>query len=85
MTYLICNCRFIERAQVLIHGDLHTGSIMVTPDSTQVINPEFGFYGPMGCDIGAFLENLILAYYSAYYSQNGHADQANDRKVCMNL
>jgi 5-methylthioribose kinase len=34
----------------------------------------------MGYDIGAFLGNLILAYYA----QNGHADQANDRKVCMN-
>ncbi|RLM73246.1 methylthioribose kinase 1 [Panicum miliaceum] len=68
---------FIERAQALIHGDLHTGSIMVTPDSTQVIDPEFGFYGPMGFDIGAFLGNLILAYYA----QNGHADQANDRKA----
>ncbi|PAN40659.1 hypothetical protein GQ55_7G325400 [Panicum hallii var. hallii] len=68
---------FIERAQALIHGDLHTGSIMVTPDSTQVIDPEFGFYGPMGYDIGAFLGNLILAYYA----QNGHADQSNDRKA----
>ncbi|XP_062227076.1 methylthioribose kinase 1-like [Phragmites australis] len=66
---------FIERAQALIHGDLHTGSIMVTIDSTQVIDPEFGFYGPMGFDIGAFLGNLILAYFA----QDGHADQANDR------
>ncbi|KAG2569625.1 hypothetical protein PVAP13_7NG432500 [Panicum virgatum] len=69
--------KFIERAQALIHGDLHTGSIMVTPNSTQVIDPEFGFYGPMGFDIGAFLGNLILAYYA----QNGHADQTNDRKA----
>uniref|UniRef100_A0A0E0PFG6 S-methyl-5-thioribose kinase n=1 Tax=Oryza rufipogon TaxID=4529 RepID=A0A0E0PFG6_ORYRU len=68
---------FIERAQALLHGDLHTGSIMVTPDSTQVIDPEFAFYGPMGYDIGAFLGNLILAYFS----QDGHADQANDRKA----
>ncbi|KAL6651834.1 hypothetical protein ACP70R_010759 [Stipagrostis hirtigluma subsp. patula] len=68
---------FIERAQALIHGDLHTGSIMVTPDSTQVIDPEFGFYGPMGFDIGAFLGNLVLAYFA----QDGHADQANDRKA----
>jgi 5-methylthioribose kinase len=50
---------------------------MVTPDSTQVIDPEFAFYGPMGFDIGAFLGNLILAYFA----QDGHADQANDRKV----
>lgn len=69
--------RFCERAQALIHGDLHTGSVMVTQDSTQVIDPEFSFYGPMGFDIGAFLGNLILAFFS----QDGHATQGNDRKV----
>ncbi|GMH02838.1 hypothetical protein Nepgr_004677 [Nepenthes gracilis] len=66
---------FCERAQALIHGDLHTGSVMVTHDSTQVIDPEFAFYGPMGFDIGAFLGNLILAFFA----QDGHASQANDR------
>ncbi|QHN92279.1 Methylthioribose kinase [Arachis hypogaea] len=70
-------CKFCERAQALIHGDLHTGSVMVTRESTQVIDPEFAFYGPMGFDIGAFLGNLILAYFS----QDGHADQANDQKA----
>ncbi|XP_050263531.1 methylthioribose kinase-like [Quercus robur] len=68
--------KFCERAQALIHGDLHTGSVMVTRESTQVIDPEFAFYGPMGFDIGAFLGNLILAFFA----QDGHADQANDRK-----
>ncbi|XP_031284339.1 methylthioribose kinase-like [Pistacia vera] len=69
--------KFCERAQALIHGDLHTGSVMVTLDSTQVIDPEFAFYGPMGFDIGAFLGNLILAYFA----QDGHIDQGNDRKT----
>ncbi|CAN6687866.1 unnamed protein product [Malus baccata var. baccata] len=68
---------FCERAQALIHGDLHTGSVMVTHDSTQVIDPEFAFYGPMGFDIGAFLGNLILAFYA----QDGHANDQNDRKA----
>lgn len=68
--------KFCERAQALIHGDLHTGSVMVTEDSTQVIDPEFGFYGPMGFDIGAFVGNLILAYFA----QDGHAVDGNDRK-----
>ncbi|OVA02044.1 Aminoglycoside phosphotransferase [Macleaya cordata] len=68
---------FCERAQALIHGDLHTGSVMVTCDSTQVIDPEFAVYGPMGFDIGAFIGNLILAFFS----QDGHADPVNDRKA----
>lgn len=74
---LVLLCRFIERTQALVHGDLHTGSIMVTQESTQVIDPEFAFYGPMGFDIGAFLGNLILAFFS----QDGHAVEGNDRKV----
>lgn len=52
---------------------------MVTSDSTQVIDPEFAFYGPMGYDIGAFLGNLILAFFA----QDGHADTTNDRQVCI--
>ncbi|KAL8151373.1 hypothetical protein V2J09_021181 [Rumex salicifolius] len=68
---------FCERAQALLHGDLHTGSIMVTNGSTQVIDPEFAFYGPIGFDIGAFLGNLILAFYA----QDGHANEENNRKV----
>jgi 5-methylthioribose kinase len=54
---------------------------MVTHESTQVIDPEFAFYGPMGFDIGAFIGNLILAFYA----QDGHADQGNDRKVCLSF
>lgn len=54
---------------------------MVTKESTQVIDPEFAFYGPMGFDVGAFLGNLILAYFA----QDGHADGGNDRKVCLRL
>jgi len=29
-----------------------------------VIDPEFAFYGPMGFDTGAFLANLLLAFFS---------------------
>ncbi|KAL7600633.1 hypothetical protein Lser_V15G24573 [Lactuca serriola] len=69
--------KFCEKTQALIHGDLHTSSVMVTQDSTQVIDPEFAFYGPMGFDIGAFIGNLFLAYFA----QDGHVDQGNDRKA----
>jgi 5-methylthioribose kinase len=60
--------RFMTSAEALIHGDLHTGSIMATPDDTRVIDPEFAFIGPMGFDVGAVIGNLLLALFS----QAGH-------------
>ncbi|MED6200608.1 hypothetical protein PIB30_086843 [Stylosanthes scabra] len=39
--------KFCERAHALIHGDLHTGSVMVTGESTQFTDTKFAFYGPM--------------------------------------
>lgn len=56
---------FIERQQALIHGDLHTGSFMVTEDSTYAIDPEFAFVGPIGFDVGKIIANLLLAYLAA--------------------
>ena len=53
---------FMNNAQALIHGDLHTGSIFVKQDSTRVFDPEFAFYGPMGYDNGNVVANLIFAY-----------------------
>ena len=54
--------KFMTHAQALLHGDLHTGSIMVNATDTYVIDPEFAFYGPMGFDIGAVIGNLFLNY-----------------------
>lgn len=54
--------KFLTQAQALLHGDLHTGSIFVTNESTKVIDPEFAYYGPMGFDIGAVIANLLLNY-----------------------
>ncbi len=58
---------FMANAQALVHGDLHTGSIMVNERETKVIDPEFAFFGPMGFDIGAVLGNLALSYASQEY------------------
>lgn len=55
---------FVTSTQALLHGDLHTGSIMVKEGSTFVIDPEFAFYGPIGFDLGAILANLYLSYFS---------------------
>jgi 5-methylthioribose kinase len=53
---------FLNHAQSLVHGDLHTGSIFIKPDSTKVIDPEFAFYGPIGYDTGNLVANLIFAW-----------------------
>jgi 5-methylthioribose kinase len=59
---------FLTRGEALLHGDLHTGSVMVTEADTRIIDAEFAFFGPIGFDIGAVLANLMLSYLA----QNGH-------------
>jgi len=67
--------KFLNEPQALVHGDLHSGSVMVTEGDTRVIDPEFAFFGPIGFDLGAFLGNLLLSWYS----QPGHATAQDDR------
>lgn len=54
--------KFMTQTESLIHGDLHTGSIMLNQSDTKVIDPEFGFMGPIGYDIGNVLGNLAMAH-----------------------
>ncbi len=65
---------YMTNGQALIHSDLHTGSIMANAAETKVIDPEFAFYGPMGFDVGALLENLILNY-AAHYAHTTDPDE----------
>jgi 5-methylthioribose kinase len=67
---------FMARPEALIHGDLHTGSIMVTERETRVIDPEFAFYGPMGFDVGAIISNLLMSYLASA----GHERASGDRR-----
>jgi 5-methylthioribose kinase len=69
--------KFLNAPQALIHGDLHSGSVMVTDEDCRVIDPEFAFYGPIGFDLGAFFGNLLLSWYS----QPGHATREDDRRA----
>jgi 5-methylthioribose kinase len=69
--------RFMASPEALIHGDLHTGSIMVTESETRVIDPEFAFYGPMGFDVGAVLANLLMAYFAS----SGHERALGERRA----
>lgn len=54
--------KFMTQSDALIHGDLHTGSIMINESETYVIDPEFAFVGPFGFDIGTLLANLVNSY-----------------------
>ena len=60
--------KFMTNAEALIHGDLHTGSVMVRalngdqgPSLAMAFDSEFSFYGPIAFDIGALWANYTLA------------------------
>ena len=75
---------FMNKAEALIHGDLHTGSIFIgktidsgnSPDSNstneqcmKIIDPEFAFYGPIGYDLGNIIANLYCSWMYAAFSR----------------
>ncbi len=66
--------KFMTEAQALLHGDLHTGSIMLNKEETFVIDPEFAFYGPIGFDVGIYLANLVMSYFSLKKDESGYRD-----------
>jgi 5-methylthioribose kinase len=72
---------FATRAEALIHGDLHSGSVMIgEQDGTRAIkifDPEFSFVGPVGMDLGLFWANLTIASIAA--AQVDAAELAADR------
>ena len=69
---------FMNNAQALLHGDLHTGSIFVNYESTKVIDPEFAFYGPIAYDLACLFGNIIMNYISAYYSLKDTEEKRDD-------
>ncbi len=66
--------KFMTNAQALLHGDLHSGSIMLNQSDTYVIDPEFAFYGPIGFDVGIYLANLIMSYLSLGKDESEYGD-----------
>ncbi|CAI1017152.1 S-methyl-5-thioribose kinase [Serratia quinivorans] len=54
--------RFLSKAEALLHGDIHSGSVFVAEGKLKAIDAEFGFYGPIGFDVGTALGNLLLNY-----------------------
>lgn len=64
---------FSARCETLCHGDMHSGSVMVTATDTKVIDPEFAFYGPFAFDVGMLLAN----YWMSFFSQNGYEEKGS--------
>ncbi|PRW55925.1 translation initiation factor fusion with methylthioribose kinase [Chlorella sorokiniana] len=69
--------KFIQNQEALLHGDLHTGSIMATEETTYVIDPEFAYYGPMAFDVGKIIANLLLCFFAL----DGHASATEPRSA----
>lgn len=76
---------YMTHAQALIHNDLHTGSIMLNETETKVIDPEFGFFGPIGHDVGSYLSNLVLGYAAQEYHAQDPAERAGYRRWLLEL
>ena len=72
---------FATRAEALIHGDLHSGSLMIgeraAAQATKIFDPEFSFVGPIGMDLGLFWANLTIASIAA--TQVGASGLAAER------
>ncbi|MED1954984.1 S-methyl-5-thioribose kinase [Brevibacillus centrosporus] len=74
---------FLTRAEALLHGDLHTGSIFITPTSMKAIDPEFAYYGPIGFDIGAVIANLLLNYAGQHGLQKDQGERESYREYLL--
>ncbi|WP_416969155.1 S-methyl-5-thioribose kinase [Streptomyces sp. 4F14] len=72
---------FMTSAQALLHGDLHTGSVMVGERDgahvVRVFDPEFSFVGPIGYDLGLYWANALVSEERARAlgRLTDHADQ----------
>jgi 5-methylthioribose kinase len=77
--------KFLSCAEAMLHGDLHTGSVMLTPEETRIIDPEFAFMGPMGFDVGAVIANFLINYFShdGYEEKPGERDAYRETVLTM--
>lgn len=77
--------KFLSSAEAMLHGDLHTGSVMLTPEDTRIIDPEFAFMGPMGFDVGAVVANFLINFFShdGHEEAPGARDAYRERVLAM--
>lgn len=51
---------FQNEKECLIHGDLHTGSVMIHHENLAIIDAEFSLLGPLGFDVGTLLAHILF-------------------------
>ena len=74
---------FMNNAQALLHGDLHSGSIFANEAGLKVLDPEFAFYGPMGYDIGNVIGNLFFSWANKAFDNPENTGVMEALETCI--
>ncbi|MGV8905555.1 MAG: phosphotransferase [Acetobacterium sp.] len=56
--------KFLAHKECLIHTDLHSSNIMVSPTAIRIIDGEFAGFGPLAQDFGRLTASLSLNFIS---------------------
>jgi len=59
-----CGIIYLSKGSHLLHGDFYPGSWLKVADGLKIIDPEFGFVGPVEFDLGVLIAHLVMAEQS---------------------
>ena len=62
--------KYMSNHQTLVHGDLHSDSILIGKSKIGIIDYEHSFYGPYGYDFGHYYGHMFLNYFSQIFNMN---------------
>lgn len=57
---------FLHTKECLIHGDLHTGSLLIQGEDVKIIDAEFSLFAPLGFDIGVLFAHILFGELYAH-------------------
>ena len=66
---------FLHAKESLLHGDLHTGSIMIQEENLKIIDAEFAFFGPIGFDIGTLFAHILFGEIYAKFAHKPYQSE----------
>lgn len=77
---------YYSSTECLLHGDLHTGSILINQENMYIIDPEFSKLGPVSFDLGMLIANLIMIRIASdFYLETEKTKQVNFKKWLTNV